>query len=78
MENIPKSKKEKKEDSIESKIDSKTKSLSNQMKKTNKTVKKKRARIIEPVDSSDDEDHLPVSLDFVNLIIFLYFYIYII
>jgi len=78
MENIPKSKKEKKEDSIESKVDSKTKSLSNQMKKTNKTVKKKRARIIEPVDSSDDEDHLPVSLDFVNLIIFLYFYIYII
>jgi len=31
------------------------------VKETNKSGKKKRARIIEPVDSSDDEGHLPVS-----------------
>ncbi|XP_026829707.1 DNA ligase 1 isoform X2 [Ooceraea biroi] len=29
-------------------------------KSVSKTVKKKRARIIEPVESSDDEDHLPL------------------
>jgi len=70
IENILKNKNEKKEDSIESKVNSKTKFLSNQVKKTNKSGKKKRARIIEPVDSSDDEGHLPVSSDFINLIIF--------
>ncbi|XP_011882996.1 PREDICTED: DNA ligase 1 isoform X3 [Vollenhovia emeryi] len=36
---------------------SKKKSESNKVKET---VKKKRARIIEPVDSSDDENHLPL------------------
>lgn len=36
---------------------------SDEAKKTKNIVKKKRARIIELVDSSDDEDHLPVNLD---------------
>ncbi|XP_011646999.1 DNA ligase 1 [Pogonomyrmex barbatus] len=39
---------------------SETKSESNKTEKVKKTVKKKRARIIEPVDSSDGEDHLPL------------------
>jgi len=39
----------------------KEKSESNKAEKVKKTVKKKRARIIEPIDSSDDETHLPVS-----------------
>ncbi|XP_011164034.2 DNA ligase 1 isoform X2 [Solenopsis invicta] len=38
-------------------VSSKKKSESSEAKKT-KTVKKKRARIIEPIDSSDDEGHL--------------------
>lgn len=38
-----------------------------------KTVKKKRARIIEPIDSSDDEDHLPVCSDSFKILILNYF-----
>jgi len=49
--------KEKKEESASLK----EKSESNKAEKVKKTVKKKRARIIEPIDSSDDETHLPVS-----------------
>jgi len=40
------------------------KSVFEETEKT-KNVKKKRSRIIRIVDSSDDEDHLPVSLDFI-------------
>lgn len=45
---------------------SKTKSESKKTgeEKVKKIMKKKRARIIEPIDSSDDEDHLPVSSEF--------------
>ncbi|CAL1689405.1 unnamed protein product [Lasius platythorax] len=42
----------------EESIPSETKFASDKATKTKKTVKKKRARIIEPVDSSDDEGHL--------------------
>lgn len=48
-----------KEEPVSSKLTSK----SDKAKKVKKSVKKKRARIIEPVDSSDDEDHLPVNID---------------
>lgn len=41
-------------------------SVFNETEKT-KNVKKKRSRIIMIADSSDDEDHLPVSLDFFYL-----------
>lgn len=58
-----KSEKTKEGDSTDSKVKSKTKSVSNQIKKTPKSVKRKRARIIEPVESSDDEGHLAVSPD---------------
>lgn len=37
--------------------------ISNEIKKAKTTVKKKRARILEIVDSSDEEDHLPVNVD---------------
>lgn len=54
------SKEEKKEIFTDSKVNSRTKSKSSHVEQANKTVKKKRARIIEPIDSSDEEDHLTV------------------
>lgn len=53
------SKEEKKEIFTDSKVNSRTKSKSSHVEQANKTVKK-RARIIEPIDSSDEEDHLTV------------------
>lgn len=47
----------------EESIPSETKFASDKTTKTKKTVKKKRARIIEPIDSSDDEGHLSVNFD---------------
>lgn len=55
IENYTESKQEKEES-----IPSKTKLASDEDTKPKKTVKKKRARIIERLDSSDDEDHLPL------------------
>ncbi|XP_029155818.1 DNA ligase 1 isoform X2 [Nylanderia fulva] len=46
-----------KEESVLSKV----KLTSDKETKTKNTVKKKRARIIQSLDSSDDEDHLPLS-----------------
>lgn len=63
---------ETKNDTIKSKTEknkctsSEIESAFNETEKT-KNVKKKRSRIIMIADSSDDEDHLPVSLDFFYL-----------
>lgn len=83
IENYTESKQEKEES-----IPSKTKLASDEDTKPKKTVKKKRARIIERLDSSDDEDHLPVNLNcskidnslvkrFIFLIKFISLYIFV-